>query len=718
MKGTEHGPRLDDRDPLTVDGMGLGARDALHLIVSLGDFQSRLTRDQDAPTIIGAARLLLRRLMPFRWLAFMSVDEPTAEFVLNECDPDGHRAAVEQEIERTIADGTFAWALPKRRAVTVRGQGPGQMLVLHPLLTRSRVIGMFIGALEDTRLEINETLLSVLSVILFTTAQALENSTLYRSMKATTVSKELLEAANAELRQEIADRRRAEEALRLSEERYRDLFDNAHDLIYTLDLDGRFTSMNRAAERVFGYASGEGPGHTLFEVLTPESATEARRMLEITIGEPSRPSVHELHALSRDGERVVLEVSARAIWRHGEPIGVQGIARDLTERQRLEAQLQQSQKMEAVGRLAGGVAHDFNNMMMVVVGYADIMSRRLADGKPVGPEIDHIKKAADSAASLTRQLLAFSRRQVLQARVLDLNVVVAGIDRMLRRLIPEDIELVTLPGATLGRVEADQGQIEQVIMNLVVNARDSMPNGGCLTIETADVERRPAGAGSDPRPFVMLSVRDTGHGMDAETQSHIFEPFYTTKEKSKGTGLGLSTVYGIVEQHHGWIEVDSAVGRGTVFAIFLPSTEEPVERREATGEPLRTLGGIETILLVEDETPVRNLVRAILTEHGYTVFDAADGLEAIAQFERHGDQIHLLLTDIVMPQMSGHALATRLTAVRPELKVVYMSGYADDVMGHHGMLDAQVAYLQKPFAPDTLARKLRELLHGAVVSVP
>jgi two-component system, cell cycle sensor histidine kinase and response regulator CckA len=289
---------------------------------------------------------------------------------------------------------------------------------------------------------------------------------------------------------------------------------------------------------------------------------------------------------------------------------------------------------------------------------------------------------------------------------------------MLRRLIPEDIELVTLPSATLGRVEADQGQIEQVIMNLVVNARDSMPNGGCLTIETADVERRPASAGGDSRPFVMLSVRDTGHGMDAETQSHIFEPFFTTKEKGKGTGLGLSTVYGIVQQHHGWIEVESGVGRGTVFAILLPCTEDSIELREAAGEPVRTLGGVETILLVEDETPVRNLVRAILTEHGYTVIDASDGVEAIAQFERHGEQIHLLLTDIVMPQMSGHALATRLTAMRPGLKVLYMSGYADDVIAHHGMLDAQVAFLQKPFAPDTLARKLRELLHGAAVNVP
>jgi PAS domain S-box-containing protein len=710
-------PWLDDGMPPLMETASLGARDALHLVVSLGDFQTQMTRDQDPDTILGAARLLLRRLLPFRALVFMTVDEATSEFVIADCDPASSLALVQREIEGKIADGTFSWALPQRRAVMVAAERRGHTLVFHPLLTRSRVIGMFVGVLDGARPSVTDTLLSVLSVILFTSAQALENSSLYRTMKATTVSKELLEAANAELRREIADRQRAEAALRASEARYRELYDNANDVIYTHDLEARFTSLNRAAERVFGYEPGEALGRSFLEVLAPDSMKHARRMIDRTIRDGAAPGVYELQAVARDGRRIALELSARVILTDGVPTGIQGIARDLSERKRLEARLQQLQKMEAVGRLAGGVAHDFNNLMMVVMGYADLMARRLEDGEPINGELGYIRQAAESATTLTRQLLAFSRQQVLQPAVLDVNTVVGGVEPMLHRLIGEDIELVCLSGARLGRVEADPGQLEQVIMNLVVNARDAMPRGGRLTIETADVERQPPfAAAADPgHRVVMLAVRDSGQGMDAETQSHIFEPFFTTKETGKGTGLGLSTVYGIVQQHHGWIEVESAVGHGTTFRIFLPCTEKIAELDPAPDGAQRTPGGLETVLLVEDEPPVRSLVRAILGEYGYEVIEAGDGVDALALFERNAERVHLLLTDIVMPKMSGHALAARLGAMRPGLKVLYMSGYSGDVIGHYAGLESHAAYLQKPFAPEALARKVRDLL-GETVS--
>jgi PAS domain S-box-containing protein len=672
---------LHDLELGSLDELSLRARDALHLIVSLGDFQTRMARDQDAPTILGATRLLLRRLLPFKTLVFLRVDEADSDFNVAVCDPAGGAEAMRREIDATIDNGTFAWTLTQHRAVLVSALAPRQTLLLHPLHTRSRIVGMFVGTLEGDRPRVTDVLLGVLSAILFSTAQALENAALYATIRETTVSKELLE-----------------EAL----ERYRALFDNANDVIYTHDLQGRFTSINPAAERVFGYGRSEGLGRSVFERLAPEHVERARQMIAQTLRADAPPTVYELDAVSSNGARTPLEVSARAILRDGQPVGVQGIARDVADRKRLEAQLHHSQKMEAVGRLAGGVAHDFNNLLMVIIGYADLVLGRLRAGDAGREQLEQIRKAADSAAAVTGQLLAFSRRQVLQPRTLNLNAIVGGLDRMLRRLIGEDVELVIKLAPELGDVEADPGQIEQVIMNLAVNARDAMPQGGRLRIETADVER-PGGR------HAMLAVTDTGQGMDPETESHIFEPFFTTKAMGKGTGLGLSTVYGIVQQHRGAIEVDTRVGQGTTFRIYLPGAVTTASA-EARSEAPRALRGTETILLVEDEGPVRKLVREILAGYGYTVLEAPGGVEALTIFDRHGGQIDLLLTDVVMPGMSGHALAQRLSALRPALRVLCMSGYTDDIIGHHGVLDSQLGYLQKPFTPEGLARKVREIL--------
>jgi len=381
---------------------------------------------------------------------------------------------------------------------------------------------------------------------------------------------------------------------------------------------------------------------------------------------------------------------------------------------RTQQQLLQVQKMEAIGRLAGGVAHDFNNLLTVLGGRSRLLLDRLRRDDPLRRDIELIQETADRAATLTQQLLAFSRKQVLAPKVLDLNAVVVNMDTMLRRLIGEDIDLVTVPGPALGRVKADPGQIEQVIMNLAINARDAMPRGGQLTIETANVELDEAYARRHvavrPGPHVMLAVSDTGPGMDAETQARVFEPFFTTKEPGKGTGLGLATVYGIVKQSGGNIWVYSEPGRGTTFKIYLPRVEEaaePVEPAKALAGPPR---GLETVLVVEDDEALRELAREILQSHGYTVLEARHGGEALPIGERHAGPIHLLVTDVVMPWMSGRELARRLMPAHPEMKVLYVSGYTENAVVHNGVLDPDTAFLQKPFTPDALARKVREVL--------
>jgi len=389
-------------------------------------------------------------------------------------------------------------------------------------------------------------------------------------------------------------------------------------------------------------------------------------------------------------------------------------AQDKAERKQLEQQLRQAQKMEAIGQLTGGIAHDFNNMLTVIIGYSELMLRSLGADDPMRDEVNEIREAGERAAALTRQLLAFSRKQVLQPKVLDFNAVLTNMDRMLQRLIGEDIALVAVPAPGIWRVYADPSQIEQVMMNLAVNARDAMPQGGKLTIETANVELDDAYARDHasvrPGSYVMLAVSDTGCGMNRETQARIFEPFFTTKEPGKGTGLGLSTVYGIVKQSGGSIWVYSEPGRGTTFKIYLPRGEAVAEAVEPSREAARTVRGSETILLVEDDNAVRALVRSTLQAHGYTVQEAPHGKHAIQVCEQHAAPIHLLVTDVVMPEMGGREVAERLKPSRPNMKVLFMSGYTDKAIVHHGELDPGTAFLQKPFTPDALARKVREVL--------
>jgi PAS domain S-box-containing protein len=512
---------------------------------------------------------------------------------------------------------------------------------------------------------------------------------------------------------DITERKKAEEALRDSEERYRDLVENAHDIIYTHDLKGNYLSVNSAAEHITGYNREEAVKLNMSQTLAPECADKAREMIARKLAGENVTS-YELDILAKDGRRIAIEVNSKLMYEDGVPVAVQGIARDVTERKQLEEQLRQSQKMEAIGQLAGGVAHDFNNLLTAINGYSSLALQRLDDDSPIRPYLEEVKKAGDRAANLTRQLLAFGRKQIMQPLALDLNSAVSDMNKMLRRLIGEDIVLTAKLPPDLSKIKADPGQVEQVLINLVVNARDAMPTGGNLTIETANVildqEYAARHMGIEPGRYVMLAVSDTGSGMDEATRARIFEPFFTTKEKGKGTGLGLSTVYGIVQQSGGSIWVYSELNQGTTFKVYFPElrSQDAAQVLESTTEEIQA--GSETILLVEDEEVVRGLTTNILEGAGYQVIAASGGAEAAKLYADRNEPIDLLLTDVVMPQTSGKVVAEQITKMQPGLRVLFMSGYTDEAIVHHGVLDANVEFIQKPFTPAALSRKVREVL--------
>jgi PAS domain S-box-containing protein len=507
------------------------------------------------------------------------------------------------------------------------------------------------------------------------------------------------------------ERKRAEEKLRESETRSRVLIEQIPAVLWTVDNNLRFTSMLGAGLARLGLKPNELVGTSLpayFETddkTFPPLAAHSRAIA----GEPAT-----FHVEWKEGSYACHVEPLRSMA--GEVQGAVCMALDVTDRKQLEAQFRQAQKMEAIGRLAGGIAHDFNNLLMVIQGYADLLADRLAPGNPLRRNAEQIQAAAQRAAGLTQQLLAFSRKQMLAPKILSIHSVVSDMESILRRLIGEDIVLRVSSSPDTWVVRADRSQIEQVIMNLAVNARDAMPHGGRLTIETANVHLdgslAHAPAVFEPGKYVMLAVTDNGSGMDQQTQSHIFEPFFTTKEKGKGTGLGLSTVYGVVKQSGGYIWVYSEPGIGTTFKIYLPCAEEEkasAERPRSDTDRAATQGS-EVVLLVEDENGVRELAREFLQINGYTVIEAPDGATALDLVAHHPQKIHLLMTDVVMPGMSGRQLADRMLELRPDMKVLFMSGYTDQAVVHQGILDPDAVLLQKPFTMAALCSKLREIL--------
>jgi PAS domain S-box-containing protein len=510
---------------------------------------------------------------------------------------------------------------------------------------------------------------------------------------------------------DITERREAEKSLASRTAYLNALIENNPLAIVVLDPSYVVQMCNPAFAKLFLYEQTEVVGRLLDELVLPSS--EPALLQKFSEG---GDVVHGITRRARkDGSLVDVELYGVPLVIDGQVRGSYGIYRDISEEKRLELQLRQAQKMEAVGRLAGGVAHDFNNLLSVIIGYSELLEAAVEPDGPSGKNVEEIKKAARRAASLTRQLLAFSRKQVLEPKVLNLNAVVSETEKMLQRLLGEDIAIVTKLDPALGQVRVDQGQIEQVIMNLLVNARDAMPQGGRLTIETGNVDLDEVFAqqhpGAKPGRYVRLTVSDSGTGMDAETQAHIFEPFFTTKELGRGTGLGLATVYGVVKQSEGYILVSSELGLGTTFQIHLPRIA--VAAGEIAASPGAAAGaqGMETILLVEDEDALRELARILLEGAGYLVLEAESGAHALQIAERTGE-IDLLLTDVVMPAMSGATLAEELRPLKPGMKVLFMSGYPDDKIVNHGVLAEGMVLLQKPFNRDELLGKVRELLNS------
>lgn len=522
------------------------------------------------------------------------------------------------------------------------------------------------------------------------------------------------------LHAEELQRWHAEAALRASEERFRALVENSSDALMVIDAEGRIGYLSPSSERHLGWTPAQMVGRSVFDFVHSDDRDIVSSRIFESLSSPGKNVVDQVRFHHADGSWRIME--GVGVNRLSDP-AVAGIVvniRDITERRTLEEQLRHAQKMEAVGQLAGGIAHDFNNLLTAILGYCHLMLDEMPEDHPLRQDLVEIQTAGDRAASLTRQLLAFSRRQMLLPQVVDVNLLVTQLEKLLRRLISEDVELVTALAPDLRPVTVDPATVEQILVNLAVNARDAMPTGGRLTIETSNVDIDDAYAVTHltmtPGSYVMLAVSDTGEGMDAGTRARVFEPFFTTKEQGKGSGLGLATVYGMVKQSSGYIWVYSEPGHGTTFKVYFPPTRA-ASAAPAPPTDASNVTGWETVLLVEDEDAVRALAREVLRRHGYVVLEARHGVDALRVAERHPDDIHLLVTDVVMPHMSGREVAQRLTSVRPHMKTLFMSGYTD-----HALLPEDLTpgaeFMQKPFTPEVFARKVRRILDAAEAAKP
>ncbi len=523
-----------------------------------------------------------------------------------------------------------------------------------------------------------------------------------------------LEDKVVQLATEITEHNKAEEALKFRAE----MLDRATDSITVSDLDGNIVYVNETACLARGYSKEEFMGMTTFDLVNSENTRKFHERVE-EIQKKGR-IIFETEIFHKDGAVIPVEMHSQIIEVDGRKL-VLNVISDITERKKaenekaqMEQQLHQNQRLESVGRLAGGVAHDLNNMLTPILGFGELLQVKTNSDEERREYLEEIMKAGRRARDLVRQLLAFSRKQTLEFKTIDLNILLKDFEKLLRSTIREDINIRLIPAESLPLIHGDVGQVEQVVMNLVVNAQDAMPDGGVLTIETTLVELDESYAAEHaevtPGPYIMLAVSDTGHGMDAEISKHIFEPFFTTKDKDKGTGLGLSTVYGIVKQHGGNIWVYSEPGKGTTFKVYLPVSRETLIEKETEEKKDTVTHGSETVLLAEDDEIVRKLAMTVLEQNGYTVITANNGAEALLALESHDGPVHLLLTDIVMPEMNGRELFNTIVEKYPNLKVLYMSGYTYDVIAHRGVLDEGVAFIQKPFAIHDLAVKIREVL--------
>ncbi|OGP63097.1 MAG: hypothetical protein A2V65_10095 [Deltaproteobacteria bacterium RBG_13_49_15] len=515
----------------------------------------------------------------------------------------------------------------------------------------------------------------------------------------------------------MTERKHAERAARESEKKYRRLYEGSRDGYAAVNMEGKIIEANSSFCEMLGYNEIELSEKTYHD-LTPEKwHSVEEEILQKQVFKRGYSDIYEMECKRKDGTIFPVEIRTYLQEEDGKPKGMWAFVRDVSERKKLEAEFSQAQKMEAIGRLTGGIAHDFNNLLTAIIGRSDLLLMKHAESDPLYSEVEEIKKAGQRAAALTRQLLAFSRKQILKSEILDLNKLLAEMEKMLKPMVGEDIELMMLLDPDLGRIEADPGKIEQIVMNLIVNSRDAMPNGGRISIKTGNSELDDAffrGHGIHPRSgrYVMLSISDTGEGIRPDIISHIFEPFFTTKEKGKGTGLGLSTVYGIVKQSGGHIFPFSVPGKGTTFKIYLPRANGKIDDGKKEKIDRQGLRGSETVLLVEDDEMVRNLACSILEKYGYMVLQTGDGNDAKRICADFKEPIHLLLSDIVLPGSNGPLIAMQIKSERPGIKVLFMSGYAPESVARYGTLDPQTTLVEKPFSIEGLLRRVRERLDG------
>jgi PAS domain S-box-containing protein len=670
----------------------------------------------DLPALLGDIHQIIGELMPARNF-YIAVVDPATEtlsfpYFVDEIDThDQPRALGNGLTEYVLRTGQPLLATPRvYEDLVARGEvelvgAPSIDWLGVPLKVHERTIGVVVMQTYTEGVRYGEQERDILSFVSTQVAAAVE-------------------------------RKRAEDALRHAEERYRAFIAQSTEGIWQFELeqpapvdlppaelaerlfrDGYLAECNDAMAQMYGFRSAREIIGARLDSLLVRSEPKNLEFLHAFVASGCRLTDVESHERDRDGHPKIFLNNMIGIIEDGRMVRAWGTQRDVTEQRRLEEQIRQAVKVEAVGRLAGGIAHDFNNILTAILGTTQLLQRELGPEAPHYADVEEIRMAAERAADLTRQLLAYSRRQVLAPRVLDLNGVVRGLDSMLRRLIGEDVDLINTLAPQLAPVRADPGQIEQVIVNLAINARDAMPDGGTLTVDTADFDVDAAfarlHAGAVAGSYVRLRVQDTGTGMDAEIRKHLFEPFFTTKPVGQGTGLGLATVFGIVKQSGGYIWAESEPGRGTVFTILLPRTSGAPEPAASTQSPAQPARGTETILLVEDEETVRTLSDRALNQLGYTVLAAPSGWDALRLAERHRGPIHLVLTDVVMPGLSGRELVRQLAAVRPGTQVLYISGYSDEAIERHGVLDPGTAFLQKPFTPDRLAAKVRAVIDAA-----
>lgn len=645
-------------------------------------------------------------LRPAQWLRLRNIGSTCVPILLDRVPGDGRRI-----------DRVYAGILDIKLNNNLRSAGPQSLRTELNRVERRQWWLSFSGVLVTLILTLG---IFSLSVSVFVSERSFWQAHSLESALRGLVAMVLLFAVYAIYQQLQIHRFRMNAVAR--EELFRLIGENAADMIAVVTVDGQRLYNSPSYERVLGYSPEELGRTSAYDQIHPDD----REAVLVAAKEARSNAVGrrvEYRIRHKNGDWLVLESTASAVRNaEGEVQKLVIVNRDITERKQLEQQLVLSQKLDAIGRLSGGVAHDFNNILGVIIGYSEALQERFGPDDPCREAVDEIRKAGQRAASLTQQLLAFSRKQVLEPQILDLNAVVTDVEKMLRRLIGEDVELKITAGPELGKVKADRGQIEQVMLNLAVNARDAMPRGGELKIETANAELTERDAKSYryvvPGQYIKLQISDTGCGMDEELQSHIFEPFFTTKEKGKGTGLGLATVYGVIKQSGGYIWVESQPGKGARFNIYLRRVESVQEEVRETKDSVKRAQGPRTILLVEDEASLRKLTRSTLEEVGYTILEAKDAFEAVKIASQTNSVIDLLLTDVVMPGKSGTELARDLAPRRPAMKVLFMSGYTDGAIAAHGVLESGTSILRKPFTRRQLARSIEDVLAPSEFETP